>query len=309
MNLTFVFNYTIAGKMSLFVILLIIAFISCANESPANTTFHVVDSESSFVGKPESPLLRFHLVEEKDIVTLRDGYLLLMNSMGEFFEFSGDTTILVNDLIANQNYVDAPKYRELNIRSLFGKAPIYLRGATAGMGCTSGIDIIFNVLPGYDNKFELPFGEKHCLWWGHMGKLPTVEKYKITIRNLYDEVIDEIWTNNRMIELELDQYKAKGDLYVLQVIVDDGKEPSEACTSKQIAFILKENPTCFIPNACGEMIAVKALEIACHVEMNGNIKLAGDYYRTAVSLSEHKEVYREIYNWYHKRNKILLESK
>jgi len=78
-------------KQSFITILLVTFIFNYANVFGLH--FEVIHATNAILKESQSPVAALERLSEDDVMVLKDGYLLLLNSMGEFYEFEGDKVI------------------------------------------------------------------------------------------------------------------------------------------------------------------------------------------------------------------------
>ena len=119
--------------------------------------------------------------------------------------------------------------------------------------------------------------------------------FEVQIKNIFDELLEIIETENTDINLNLSQYDSDVGLYIVRVYDKDNHEIS----TPDIGISTRWEHH-FTPKACDLYTAVKALEMAYYLDKNRYYFDAAEYYELATELSD-RLIFTEILNHYRNR--------
>jgi len=164
-------------------------------------------------------------------------------------------------------------------------------------------DIVFGLLPINDKDVPIEVAENHCLFWRHADLLNEGEKFSVSVKTFFNELLIEKEVTGNHVILHLEDFEVPENLYLVKVRTVQKQKGQETCQSEELALRLKKKPNIYIPDACGTITAIKALEIAYHLELYGSYQQAGVYYRRARELSMKKQVFNEFHELYLSRSR------
>ena len=96
------------------------------SEKVVNFPFQVVYAENTFLNETRKIDQALTLIGKDDTISLRGGHLIMVHYLGEFFEFTGNTTIVVADLIYEKYGILTSQVKtRLNIAPLFSTDRVY----------------------------------------------------------------------------------------------------------------------------------------------------------------------------------------
>jgi hypothetical protein len=216
-----------------------------------------------------------------------NGYLVLINQQGVYFEYSGKTRISLNDLIQ--------KKKKLSQRINFGQ----LRSVTPIRSNRTGVI----------RHVDAPL---HLLIYNPFSNQPILYKDS---SDLCVQWFDELSSDNNAYSFRLMDFYGK-TFYSLSLTKKSHSIPSEVFAGKK-EFILEIAPSnpkliplqkSFLNNGkgrtldCNALLSVENLLLGFYFEMHGIKDLASEFYEKASKDLKHP-TYDKVYNLFLERNK------
>jgi len=268
--------------------------------------FQVVYADGVFK-EDGQPVDTLSLLKWDNHITLTSGYLIIAHYLGEFFEYSGDTTVLINQLISTEyGFFEPLMQGRPRIENLYSKKAFHniydqqYSGAVV-RSTHSGYFIDYVLLSPYENKYAITKGEKFCLWWQEIREVKEDLSFKLKLVNIFDEVLDTLQTKEHQIELDFENYDNVSNLYLIQNKgISAENTASDWYSAKEIAIEVVEEPTTYIPNGCRELSALKNLELGFYLENNGYPEKAAISYERSTQLSD-KKIYQTMFELFNIR--------
>lgn len=218
---------------------------------------------------------------------IKNGHLILVHYSGKFLEFVNDTTINLETInsgllrrITNSNNRYRPNIDFINSDKVHG-------------GVSDGVS---GIVPLNDSPMAVDINEEFCLRWTLRGFNNDPNKFIVTIRNIFNETLQEIETDTKTIIIDLNEYYE--NLFIIEI-----KDKDSTMSSGEIG--LKKGKGDFIlPTYCEPETSIEALELAFHLERKyfGRHE-ALRYYELADELSE-QPFYNDQLEKYKLRNLI-----
>jgi hypothetical protein len=259
--------------------------------------FQVVHAERTRKVGDSIEVRRLQHLFSNDLVKLENsGYLLLAHFTGRFFELEGDTIIDISELAEQTSQElninpNAVKHRT-DIQLLYRDERKFNYYPGAVSRCVSYpmalISPATNTAEIFATKPEI------CISWEYsMNTKP--ESFEIQIKNIFDESLDTLSTENSELTLNLSQYEYEVGLYILKIYDSQNLEIQAPEIGIKVG---KEHY--FVPKTCNLNTAVKALEMAYYLETNRYYFDATKYYELATELSE-RPIFDELLEHYKRR--------
>lgn len=260
--------------------------------------FQVIHSENAYIQNDREIGEKLGLIDANDTITLINGHLMMVHYLGEFFEFSGNKTIVISDLLYKSYGILTSKVKaRLNIARLFDTNRIY--NFTGAVIREPSPAIEFLMQNPEENILFVQKDKEICLRWkGAAGNtFSPDQEYQVVFKNIFDEVIHTETVSNFSFQLKkLDnEYASHLILYQVQALDEYGSG------SLECAINFTEEPNYYYPATCDVSgSAIKSLETAFFLENSGSPGEAEKYYRQAAELSEYK-IYEELLHTYLQR--------
>jgi len=264
--------------------------------------FRVITSNSVKVLRTGRDLQKYAPIKLGETLLMNDGFLLLSNVYGNFFEYSGTDTFQLSHQL-DKGMLEMKRQflcnNQLNLELLFKKEPKELRGYILdnhfGNRC-----ILFQDTEPFINKIEVLKSESkiNLSWENTCTEKNSRINYKIYIQNVFDEPLDTFVTetSNHLLDLSIYDTSKNGDLFVITVTETNKAEsrPSE------MAIQLVDNYYNLKIKS-----AAKALGSGLGRGIKRNHVYARVYYEHAASLSR-QQVYKDFLNNFYLRNNIKI---
>ena len=248
---------------------------------------------------------RSRLINQTDKISLKNGHLMMVHYLGEFFEFEGDTNIFISDLIYNQYGIfDADISARPKIGRLFEEEPFYNNLVTGAIIRENHYGLEFLVSDPNIDKYQIQKDKSICLFWDtYLKDTQDSMSYEVELKNIFDERIGQIKTESKYGQLaKLDSYENPSNLIIAKVNSNVNEETY--LTTMDIALELTDKPSYYYPTLCDvSASAIKNLEMAFYLENSTEFKRAEKHYRAAAELSSN-DIYQEILKLYLKRSDI-----
>jgi len=241
---------------------------------------------------------RLDLIGQQDTLHMDEGYLLMVHVSSKFYESFGSQELVIKELVTDEfEKFNQDSWFRPDIAQLYGTTSVFNPRGSVQDG--TYYDLTYYLQDSRENKFQILKDEDYCLWWYDSREKKSAINYAITIRNIFDEVLDTLKVNDDHVALQLSNYEDNhGDLYIVEV--HDLKDPEINARAIALEEVAKIN--IYIPNACQASSSLQALEIAYFLENNEieNRDIVLEYYEMAAKLSDHT-IYHELLELYKKR--------
>ncbi|MEL6558866.1 MAG: hypothetical protein AAFQ94_11830 [Bacteroidota bacterium] len=279
------FQYAMKTLLSIFMLLLL-----CASAKAFH--YEVIDAENTILPSTGQPIKRGMKLTDADQIKVKSGYLLLVNSMYQFFEFEGDTSLTMQALTNQVNY--RKDQNGFAISKLLGTEDFSIDYKPTSRCDKGKRDIVFGFIheSEYNKIVEIP--AEICLFWQHTDQNDEARSFIVQVSNMFGDLLMEEKISENFLMLDLSEYETPRNIFLVQVFTVDENANKDSCASEDIGLKVTSQPANYFPNRCGELTAAKALEIAFHLEYNGRMKWAEKYYKKASSLSE-RAIYQTIF--------------
>lgn len=225
-----------------------------------------------------SLLQQFDLLKSDEMLTIRNGFLLLQHFSGKVFEYSGDTTLSVSDAI---NFTDEDELlRPYDLEFLFNdkRHDSYYRNP----GVITDDFSTHQFLYPYERKSETRTNQDICLWWkplpGQAGNEVT-----ITIRDIFDDVLHTFETDERRLEVPIPANPVK-NLLIVQLNQKEGGY-------HEVGLMITNDASIITP--CNAEKSIDLLQVAIKLELDKHFEEAYGFYEKAADTQGHL-IYQEI---------------
>jgi hypothetical protein len=229
---------------------------------------------SSIVGNQLNVLDELY---EGDIVTSY-GTLILIHRTGKLVEIKGDTSVNISEL-------SQAILQTLDMRSCDNEWPylerLFKTSRVRTGAVTAGLPDIKWVFP--NDRISANPRQNVVLIWDPYEE--SAQEFELQFKTIFDDLIGEPykWHQNRLV-LPLDTFKLSEDLQYL--LIDVRVANDQYMHGAQVGIEFSETSHA-LPDTFEANTAIKALEIAFHLELNGGWEYATSYFELAAELSEH----------------------
>jgi hypothetical protein len=264
--------------------------------------FQVLDSKGVWIGESSILLSRKTLIKRNEHLKIDEGgYLLIIHHSGFMFEFNGDTVINIQQLseeISRKLKLNRRKVNSrINIARLHINFPVqFISRPLSYFSCgpSTRIEIIAK-----RNSTEISITNPViCLNWTDQELPNGNRKYRIIIKNIFDETVGELFTDQTHVTIDFSTFQDKSGMYLIRV--EDIKDPKEP--SPEIG-VRVDSQSQYFPRTCDPTTPVQALEMAYYYEDLSYIDDAAFYYNLADELSD-QPIYTTFLNNFKARNGI-----
>ena len=258
--------------------------------------FQVLTAENARKIGDSTYIERYDLLGKYDLISITNGgNLVLLHFTGRFLEIDQDTLLdmySVSKHLEDRLNISGEVHQRPIMENLF--RDIRLRQSRIHSvtyhHCLSYDRIEF--LHSLDLMGVSANDPAICLRWIDRETDQDTSSYVVKIKNIFDEPVDSIFTDQPEIALDLSGYENEEGLFILRVI--DGR--NEEITSMDIGLLLGSEEV-YWPRVCNISSSLSALELGFFLENNGQLELAGKYYQLAEDLSQ-ESIYHEINSIY-----------
>lgn len=210
-----------------FCFILLIVLASCSKQASHSTPFgfnmdsyitkrpfQVIFSEHTHDGGATARLSPLEYLSLGDTIQIVDsGYLVLVHYSGLFLEFKEDTIISVTELsnsIAQQLNINPNKAKSrIDIDLLFSdQGKIQYATGVSSICNPSPMEYVLPINTASEISASNP---EFCVSWTSNLSTPP---YIVQVKNIFDEIIDEIEVKENEINLDLSGYQNDGNLYI-----------------------------------------------------------------------------------------------
>lgn len=267
--------------------------------------FQVVHADQANLIRTKQPIKPLQLLNiDNSIEIKKNGHLILSHFSGLFLEFDMDTTFTILELSKHIKRQLGFENNLVNYRFFIDQ--LYLevdKRRLRPTGATTRINFPYEEI-----KFDLPVKPATrtgrnttnvCLMWQHPEKVSDAEEYRIDIRNLYNEVIDEFIVERNYHKIDLSKYVVNKSTYLINVY-----DQNHDNTRSQTLAIIPEGQPYYTPTSCDIKTALQALEIACHMERTNSRLSSRNFFELAAQLSD-KPIYSRLLSIYQERSKPI----
>lgn len=231
-----------------------------------------------------------------DTLILDNGYVLLSNYAGQFYEFEGDTTFSLRSLNNQLDSINVDRIQRFKflVDTTFKNAP-YFGGSTHkwnGLYWASNLDP-FYIGSVVQMKRETPI----CLTWYSDRSDYDVKAYSIIVKNILEDIVWQKRVTGNSFELRLTDWEKeenKQDMYIVQVSELEGDLSTRMIGLKIVGYD-EPNNIC-LPKSPREHLNFAVIKELFMV----NIGAEGEY-RMAKNLSN-RRIYQQIYLNFLKRH-------
>lgn len=300
------------GSLCFIIISIALVFSSCTRYSSYNSTPSLYTKTTRSGGEPFQVLTcskarligdtiqleRFQYIQSSSFIEVEEnGHLILVHFSGHFLEFEKDTlldmSIISRGLLRRLNieYLDV-KYRP-DLSTFFlnehiRKSQHLATGVRYCIGPT-GIQFLHS-----SELTDISLNDpKICLQWKNIDNDIDTANYIITIKNIFNEPLDTLYSQENILDLNLSKYNDEEKLYIIRVFEEN---MNNSWSSQDIAIRLHKEPI-YWPKSCEIKTAIEALEYGFFLEHNNEYLLAGKYYKLASDLSD-RPIFSQLYDNY-----------
>ncbi|MEL6558867.1 MAG: hypothetical protein AAFQ94_11835 [Bacteroidota bacterium] len=269
------------------------------DKSVNRAPFQVIHAKNVSNQNGEQIDQKLQLIGIDDTVFLEDGHLMLAHHLGEFFEFTGDTTIIIWDVLYHHyGYVSSEIKARYNIDGLVDpEAFRYISGAVMR---SYDSELEFVMMDSDESIINIRKGQSFCLRWQKMfeDSISDEKGYQLVFKNIFDDVVHTVEASGNSMLIEgLEDINSESGLMIFHVRTR-GDEPLK---SRETAVTFIRQPGFHHPTKCDvSNSAIKCLETAFLLDHTGGYKQAEQFYKDAASVSD-KKIYDDLLAGYYKR--------
>ncbi|MEM1405960.1 MAG: hypothetical protein AAGG59_04250 [Bacteroidota bacterium] len=245
------------------------------------------------------------LKSNDELIVSSNAYLGLVHSSGKTMELKEAGNHKVSDLaqkVSQGGSSVASKYADFVLSKMSAEGKKNRLSATGAVH-RGPEDPISVFLPSISEIY----GDKALIQWDSS---QVANAYKVTIRNMFDDTLMEIETNENGIEVDMtDEKLAKEN--VLLIEVSDGNDPTRKTESKAVRRLSEDKTTQIkdqldaLMEGVEEVTALNKFILAGFFEENNLLADALTAYQEAINMAPEVDTFKEAYEEFLYRNAML----
>ncbi|MEM9327316.1 MAG: hypothetical protein AAGA85_16740 [Bacteroidota bacterium] len=175
--------------------------------------FQVIHSKGVVSKSLSLPLSDLNYVHVDDSLGLQQGHLIIAHQSGVFFEFEGDTTVLISELLQHPRIARSDCDLNQRFAMLHETRWKKTKGVTSGAVLISRPRSPINLkLP--SRSIDVP-SPKTCFQWSTEGNLKG--PFTVELRDIFNNILDWHRTDNLWLDVDLSSYENESGLFILRV--------------------------------------------------------------------------------------------
>ncbi|MEM6360597.1 MAG: hypothetical protein AAF149_04220 [Bacteroidota bacterium] len=248
------------------------------------------------------------LKSDDELIVSSNAYLGLVHSSGKTMELKEAGNHKVSELaqrVSQGGSSVASKYADFVLSKMSAEGKKNRLSATGAVH-RGPEDPISVFLPSISEIY----GDRALIQWDSS---QVANAYKVTIRNMFDDTLMEIKTNENGIEVDMtDEKLAKEN--VLLIEVSDGNDPTRKTESKAIRRLSEDKTTQVkdqldaLMEGVEEVTALNKFILAGFFEENNLLADALTAYQEAINMAPEVDTFKEAYEEFLYRNAMLKSN-
>ena len=248
------------------------------------------------------------LKSDDELIVSSNAYLGLVHSSGKTMELKEAGNHKVSELaqrVSQGGSSVASKYADFVLSKMSAEGKKNRLSATGAVH-RGPEDPISVFLPSISEIY----GDRALIQWDSS---QVANAYKVTIRNMFDDTLMEIKTNENGIEVDMtDEKLAKEN--VLLIEVSDGNDPTRKTESKAIRRLSEDKTTQVkdqldaLMEGVEEVTALNKFILAGFFEENNLLADALTAYQEAINMAPEVDTFKESYEEFLYRNAMLKSN-
>ena len=243
------------------------------------------------VTSSERTLQNLDYVDANDTLSINNGYLILKSNSGKLYEFSGDTTIFIKDVVTYSPRSSRGRFSDIS----------YLRTSQPPKDLKPSSGIFIHpteiVFPFFDQpKIEVSKLTEFCIFWLPRKRPESVIKYNVVLRNMYGQVFEKFETNDHFIEINPTRY----DTLTYNTMIINVESSVDNIFSREIALVIVDSNE--INATTCDLRAIDMLEQGLIWEFSRNYpEISYQFFELAAELSD-LPIYDSLFQHYKTRH-------